>query len=157
MADVTTEYVLTTGGGTIHFNAGQLGDGTDKYWLTSGPQGLRSALRTPFDVTPFGDGGTAHTTRRAPMFPIFDGMYLIESSRSQSDCQMLRNDMADALEDALDSILAPTAGTLAWTPVGQSPLSLSVFYWVTLDDPYGDNFATQSFTFGLMSNASVPS
>ncbi len=156
MADVTTTYTLTTAGGTIVFNDGELGDGTDKYWLTSGPQGLRSALRTPFDVVPFGDGGRSYTTRRAPMFPIFDGIYLIESSRNQADCQSLRNDMAVALEAALDSILSPTVGTLAWTPIGQSALSLSVSYWVTLDDPYGDNFATQSFTFGLYSNAAVP-
>ncbi len=157
MADVTTTYTLTTPDGTIVFNDGALGDGTDKYWLTTGPQGLRSALRTPYDVVPFGDGGTSYTTRRAPMFPIFDGLYLIESSRSQADCQMLRNDMAVALETALDSILSPATGTLAWTPIGQTALSLPVSYWVTLDDPYGDNFATQSFTFGLYSNDPYPS
>ncbi len=157
MADVTTPYTLTTPGGTIVFNDGELGDGQDKYWLTSGPQGLRSALRTPFDVVPFGDGGTSYTTRRAPSFPIFDGIYLVESSRSQSLCQTLRNDMAVDLEAALDSIMSPTTGTLTWTPEGQSPLALTVSYWVTLDDPYGDNFATQSFTFGLYSNASYPS
>ncbi len=139
------------------FNDGQLGDGQDKYWLTTGPQGLRSQLRTPYDPKPFGDGGTSYTTRRAPMFPIFDGIYLIESSKSQADCQELRNEMADDLEAALDSILSPTTGTLAWTPIGGSALSLAVSYWVTLDDPYGDNYATQSFTFGLYSNAPAPS
>ncbi len=157
MADVTTAYTLSTPGGTIVFNDGALGDGTDKYWLTTGPQGLRSALRTPYDPTPFGDGGTSYTTRRGPMFPIFDGLYLIESNQSQAMCQILRNDMAVDLEAALDSILSPTTGTLSWTPEGQSALSLAVSYWVTLDDPYGDNYATQSFTFGLYSNASFPS
>ncbi len=155
MADITTTYTLQTGAGTIIFNDGQLGDGTDKYWLTS-VNGLRSQLRTPFDVKPFGDGGTSYTTRRAPTFPIFDGLYLIESSRSQADCQELRNEMADDLEAALDSILSPTTGTLTWTPIGGSSQSLAVSYWVTLDDPYGDNYATQSFTFGLYSNAAVP-
>lgn len=157
MADVTTTYTLTTSGGTIVFNDGELGDGTDKYWLTTGPQGLRSALRTPFDVVPFGDGGTSYTTRRGPLLPIFDGIYLIESSKLQADCQELRNAMAEDLEAALDSILSPTTGTLSWTPIGGSAQSLAVSYWVTLDDPYGDNFATQSFTFGLYSNAAVPS
>ncbi len=157
MADVTTAYTLTTPGGTIVFNGGALGDGTDKYWLQTGPQGLRSQLRTPFDPVPFGDGGTSYQTWRGPMFPIFDGIYLIESSNSQALCQELRNDMAVNLEDALDTILSPITGTLSWTPEGQSPLSLAVSYWVTLDDPYGDNFATQSFTFGLYSNASAPS
>jgi hypothetical protein len=118
---------------------------------------LRSALRTPYDVKPFGDGGIGHTTRRAPTFPIFDGMYLIESSTSQALCQELRNDMAAALEAALNSILAPTTGTLAWTPAGQAAQSLAVSYWVTLDDPYSDNYTVQNFSFGLFSEASVPS
>jgi hypothetical protein len=156
VSDVSTPYLLTTPGGNITFNDGVLGDMTDKYWLTSGPQGLRSGLRTPFDLVPFGDGGLSYTTRRAPMFPIFDGMYLIESSRSQALCQELRNDMADALEAALDSILSPVTGTLGWTPVGQSALELDVSYWVTLEDPYSDNFAVQNFTFGLFSPESVP-
>jgi hypothetical protein len=156
VADVTTSYVLTTPGGTITFNDGVLGDGTDKYWLTSGPRGLRSDLRPPFDLVPFGDGGIGHTTRRAPMFPIFDGMYLIESSSLQSQCQTLRNDMAVALEDALDTILSPTTGTLTWTPEGQGALSLAVSYFVTLDDPYGDNYAVQNFSFGLFSEAAFP-
>lgn len=155
MADITTTYTLTTSGGNIVFNDGALGDGTDKYWLTS-VNGLRSQLRTPFDVVPFGDGGTSYTTRRAPTLPIFDGLYLIESSRNQADCQELRNAMAEDLEAALDSILSPTTGTLTWTPIGGSSQSLAVSYWVTLDDPYGDNYATQSFTFGLYSNAAVP-
>ncbi len=156
MADITTTYTLTTSGGTIVFNDGFLGDGQDKYWLSS-VNGLRSALRTPFDPVPFGDGGTSYTTRRGPTLPIFDGIYLIESSKSQADCQRLRNDMAFDLEAALDSILSPTTGTLSWTPEGQSAESLAVSYWVVLDDPYGDNYATQGFTFGLYSNAAVPS
>ncbi len=156
MADVATQYLLETAGGDITFNDGSLGDGTDKYWLSS-VQGLRSALRTPFDLVPFGDGATAYTTRRGPILPIFDGMYLIESSRSEALCQLLRNDMAETLEAALDSILSPNTGTLTWTPEGQSELELEVSYWVTLDDPYSDNYMVQNFSFGLFSGAAVPS
>jgi hypothetical protein len=157
VTDISTEYVLTTGGGTITFNDGELGDGTDKYWLTSGPKGLRSPLRTPFDLVPFGNGGIAHTTRRGPTMPVFDGMYLIESSNSQALCQQLRNAMASALETALNSILAPTTGTLAWTPAGGAAQSLAVSYWVALDDPYSDNYMVQNFSFGLFAEASAPS
>jgi hypothetical protein len=157
MADITTSYVLTTPGPDITFNAGTLGDGTDKYWLTQGPRGLDGpTLRTPYDVVPFGDGGVAHTTRLGPLFPLFDGMYLIESSTSQADCQELRNDLHFNLKSALESIIAPTAGTLAWTAAGQGALSLPVFYWVTLDAPYSDNYTVQNFSFGLFSEDSAP-
>lgn len=157
VSDITTEYVLSTGAGTITFNDGELGDGTDKYWLTSGPKNLRSGLRTPFDLVPFGNGGIAHTTRRGPTMPTFDGMYLIESSTSQALCQTLRNAMANALETALNSILAPTTGTLSWTPMGLGAQSLAVSYWVALDDPYADNYTVQNFSFTLFSEASAPS
>jgi hypothetical protein len=157
LSDITTTYVLTTPGPDITFNAGIFGDGTDKYWLTEGPKGLEGTLRTPFDLVPFGDGGIGHTTRRGPMYPIFDGMYLIESSTAQADCQELRNDLHFNLKDALDSILFPLTGTLAWTPAGQAAQSLAVSYWVTLDAPYTDNYMVQNFSFGLFSEAAAPS
>lgn len=156
MADIVTSYVLTTPGPDITFNAGTMGDGTDKYWLNrvgglDGP-----TLRTPFDLVPFGDGAVAHTTRRGPLYPILDGMYLIESSTSQAACQELRNALHFNLKAALESILAPNAGTLDWTAAGQGALSLPVFYWVTLDAPYTDNFMVQNFSFGLFSEDPAP-
>lgn len=156
MADVSCEYTLTTGGGTITFNDGVLGDGTDKYWLSS-VNGLDGpVIRAPVDLVPFGDGGIVHTFRKGPRRPVFDGMLLIESSMSQSVCQELRNDLVAALEAALNSILT-TAGTLAWTPAGQSAKSLSVFYEVGLSVSYSDNYAVANFSFGLVSEAADPS
>lgn len=156
MADVSTPYVLTTPGPDITFNAGQLGDGTDKFWLTSvlgldGP-----AIRAPVDLVPFGDGGIIHTFRKGPRRVVMDGMLLIESSMSQADCQELRNDLVTDLEDALNSILT-AAGTLAWTPAGQSAQSLAVFYEIGYSVNYSDNYAVANFSFGLISAAADPS
>lgn len=156
MADVSTEYVLTTGGGNITFNDGVLGDLTDKYWLTS-INGLDGpVIRAPVDLVPFGDGGIIQTFRKGPRRVVFDGMLLIESSRSQALCQTLRNDLVDDLDAALDSILT-TPGTLSWTPAGQSALSLSVFYEIGFSVNYSDNYAVANFSFGLISAAAEPS
>lgn len=155
MADVSTQYSLATGGGTITFNAGSLGDGTDKYWLTSVTGLDGPAIRAPIDLVPFGDGGIIHTFWKGPRHPVFDGMLLIESSRSQTDCMMLRNDLVAALETALDSIIT-AAGTLTWTPAGQSALSLPVFNEVGFSVNYSDNYAVANFTFGLVSADAEP-
>lgn len=156
MADVSTPYLLETSGGDITFNDGTLGDGTDKYWLTS-VNGLDGpVIRAPVDLVPFGDGGIIHTFRKGPRHPVFDGMLLIESSRSQADCQTLRNDLLADLEAALNSILT-TSGDLTWTPAGQSELSLEVFYEVGLSVNYSDNYAVANFSFGLVSASADPS
>lgn len=156
MADVSTQYTLTTGGGNITFNDGILGDGTDKLWLAS-VNGLDGpVIRAPVDLVPFGDGGIVHTFRKGPRRPVFDGMLLIESSMSQSDCQELRNDLVASLEAALNSIIT-ASGTLAWTPAGQSARSLAVFYEVGLSVSYSDNYAVANFSFGLVSEAADPS
>lgn len=155
MADVSTEYALATGGGTVTFNDGTLGDGTDKFWLTA-INGLDGpVIRAPVDLVPFGDGGIVHTFRKGPRRPVLDGMLLIESSTSQSMCQELRNDLVADLEAALNSILT-TTGTLTWQPAGQSSRSLAVFYEVGLSVSYSDNYAVANFSFGLVSEASDP-
>jgi hypothetical protein len=156
VADLSCEYTLTTGGGTVTFNDGVLGDGTDKYWLTS-LNGLDGpVIRAPVDLVPFGDGGIVHTFRKGPRRPVFDGMLLIESSSSQSVCQELRNDLVAALEAALNSIIT-TTGTLGWTPAGQAARSLAVYYEVGLSVSYSDNYAVANFSFGLVSEAADPS
>ncbi len=156
MADISTEYLLATSGGNITFNDGALGDGQDKYWLNS-INGLDGpAIRAPVDLVPFGDGGIIHTFRKGPRRVVFDGMLLIESSNSQAECMALRNDLVADLEDALDAILT-AAGTLSWTPAGQSGQSLAVFNEVGLDINYSDNFAVANFSFGLISAAADPS
>jgi hypothetical protein len=156
MADIQTTYTLTTGSGTIVFNNGQLGDGTDKYWLNS-INGLDGpVIRNPVDLVPFGDGGLIHTFRKGPRRVVMDGLLWIESSRLESDCQELRNDLADDLKVALASILT-TAGTLAWTPEGESGQSLSVYYDIGVDFPYSNDYRLQNFSFGLVSAAADPS
>lgn len=156
MADLSTEYTLTGGGGNITFNDGLLGDGQDKYWI-SNINGLDGpVIRAPVDLVPFGDGGIVHTFWKGPRRVVIDGMLLIESSNSQGDCQLLRNDLAADLVDCLDGILT-SAGTLSWTPAGQSGQSLSVFYEVGLSITYSDNYAVANFSFGLVSAAADPS
>ena len=156
MADVSTSYTLTTGGSSIVFNNGTLGDGTDKYWLTS-VNGLDGpVIRAPVDLVPFGDGGIVHTFRKGPRRPVFDGMLLIESSTSQALCQELRNDLVAALETVLNAGLT-AVGSLAWTPAGQAAKSLAVYYEVGLSVNYSDNYAVANFNFGLVSEAADPS
>lgn len=155
MADVSTTYTLTTPGPDIVFNSGSLGDGQDKYWLSS-VQGLDGpVIRAPVDLKPFGDGGIVHTFRKGPRRPVFDGMLLIESSRSQAVCQELREDMAAALRAALDSIIT-TSGSLGWTPAGQAAKSLTVYNEVGYSITYSDNYAVANFNFGLVSEAADP-
>lgn len=150
MADIATQYVLTTPGPDITFNAGDVGDGTDKFWLTA-VRGLDMAqIRAPVDPVPFGDGGIKHTFWLSPMRPQVDGMLLIETP---VNCMARRNVMVANLKAALLSILN-TAGTLAWTPDGQAAETLSVYCEVPLDIAYSDNYTVSTFSFGLMSEAS---
>ena len=155
MADVSATYTLTAPGGTIIFNSGTLGDGTDKFWLTN-IQGLDGpVIRAPVDLVPFGDGGIVHTFRKGPRRPVFDGMLLIESSTSQALCQTLRNDLVADLEDALNSMITASA-SLAWTPAGQSAQTLTVYNEVGYSITYSDNYALANFNFGLVSEAADP-
>jgi hypothetical protein len=155
MADIVVPYTLTTPGPDITFNNGSLGDGTDKYWLTS-IQGLDGpVIRAPVDPVPFGDGGIVHNFWKGPRRPILEGMLLIESSTNQGDCQELRNDLAFNLRDALDSIIQ-VSGTLSWTPTGQAAESLTVYNEVGLEIRYSDNYTVSTFSFGLVSEAADP-
>lgn len=153
MPDIVTEYALTTPGGNITFNDGTLGDGTDKYWLQT-IQGLDGVeIRAPVDNVPFGDGGIVHTFWKGPRRPVFEGVFLIESSFAQSDCQEIRNEMSEDLREALDSIIAAD-GTLSWTPIGFSARSLTVRNEVPLNVTYEADYRLSAFTFGLISEAS---
>ena len=155
MADIKTEYLLDTAGVDITFNDGVLGDGVDKYWLTS-IQGLDGpSIRAPVDLVPFGNGGIVHTFRLGPRRITFDGMFLIESSNSQADCQSIRNDLRDNLLSALASCLT-TAATLSWTDTGASSYSIPVYNEVPLDVRYTDNYMVSTFSFGLISEDANP-
>jgi hypothetical protein len=153
MPDIVTGYSLSTPGGTINFNAGIMGDGTNKYWLQT-IQGLDGVeIRAPVDNVPFGDGAIVHTFWKGPRRPLFEGVFLIESSTNQADCQPIRNIMSEALRVALDSIIAAD-GTLSWTPDGFGARSLTVRNEVPLDVRYEQDYRLSSFSFGLISEAS---
>jgi hypothetical protein len=159
VADISTQYTLTTDGYVIDFNAGVLGDGTDKYWLTSITGLDGPSIRAPVDLVPYGDGGIIHTFRKGPRRVVFDGMLLIESSTSQALCQTLRNELVENLLIALDDclVLAGAGADLSWTPAGGSNLTLAdVFYEVGLAVNYSDNYAVANFSFGLVSDSADP-
>jgi hypothetical protein len=155
MADYSTIYTLTTPGGTILFNNGQLGGGSrdDLYWIAN-IQGLDGpTLRVPIDDVPFGHGGIVHRSWKGPRHPIFEGSLIVQSLPFGAACQEVLNDMEAALNAALNSILAPASGTLSWTPAGGSPKALTVFYEVALDIEPENGYVTRSFNFGLVSES----
>lgn len=149
MADLTAVYTLTTPGGTISFNNGDLHTTTDLYWIQN-IRGLDSpSLRTPFDDAPQTHGGLIHNFWKGPRHIGFEGVILIQSVPIGGACQEELNGMESALMTALESILQ-TDGTLAWQPLGDSSKSLGVRYEVPLEITPSDNYATRSFTFGLI-------
>lgn len=156
MADVATTYTLTTPGPDITFNVGDIGDGTDKYWITA-IRGLDGpSIRAPVDPLPFGDGGLVHTFWYGPRRVQVDGMLLIEDP---VDCMMRRNTLAADLLDALAAIRSPASGTLSWnfvTSSGTDAESLTVFNEVPLEIGYSDNYTVSTFSFGLISAAANP-
>jgi hypothetical protein len=155
MADLTVEYTLTTPGPSITFNDGSLGDGVDKYWI-SAIQGLDGPdIRAPVDPVPFGDGGLIHTFWLGPRRLTIDGWLLLDPF-TNTDCQERRNNLAFNLQNALLSMISAT-GTLAWTPVGQSAQSLTVYNEIKLNITYTNNYYESNFSFGLISAAANPS
>ena len=153
MADLATTYTLTTPGGTITFNNGDLGDGTDKYWIQN-IEGLDGPIvRAPVDDVPFGDGTIIHTFWKSGRRPIFDGVLIIETVLPWgSGCQEALNDMEDALRVALTSIISAD-GTLGWQPAGLSARTLTVRH--PGNPPFSmrpiENFALRQFDFTLVS------
>jgi hypothetical protein len=152
MADLATTYTLTTGGGTIIFNNGDLRDGTDKYWLQN-IQGLDGpGLRTPIDNRPQTDGGLVHDFFKGPRHIVFEGILITESAGWPSfgdECITVQNEMEEDLIDALESIIRAD-GTLAWMPLGLAARSLAVRHDVTLEFTAIENYALKQFTFGLV-------
>ena len=159
MANLSCVYTLNCGGGgTVQFNSGTLWI-NDVYWLSAvrgldGPTG-----RVPFDNVPFGDGGLIHRSFKGPRRPRFEGDLIVgQDAWGSADCDDRLYDLEAALNAALDSILAPTSGSLSWDP-GTGSVSLTVFYDAQdapLDIQPGNGFATRSFSFGLISAAPDP-
>ena len=153
MPDYVVTYSYATSGGTITFNNGDLGDGTDKYWL-QGIQGLDGPnVRAPVDLVPMGNGSLLHSFWLAGRTPVLEGVLLVESVRhNSSECQAAFNVLEDALRAAVESNVAASA-TLSWTPAGQTAQSLTVFHngQPRLDITPTDNWHTRTFVFGLVS------
>ena len=150
MADLTAPYTLA-GTGSVVFNNGLPGDGTDLYWIQA-IRGLDGpAIRAPVDDLPFGDGGIVHTFWKGPRRVTLEGVLIVQSVPTGGSCQPQLNTMETALNGVLDSIL-DVDGTLSW-----NGSSLAVRYEGSLDIQPAENYATRSFTFGLVSAAADPS
>jgi hypothetical protein len=151
--DPSSNYVLTTGGGTINFNTCEVNDATNCYFLTE-ITGLDGApIRNPMDNAPITDGGLIHNFYEGPLHPVFAGSILIQSTRVDDTIQQIRNDMVRDLRNALRSILRAD-GTLTWTEAGVGNHSLTVRYEQPLSITGLEMLA---FTFGLASESSTPS
>lgn len=152
MADLACIYTYTASGATIVFNNGQLGDGTDKFWLQNimgldGPN-----VRAPVDNVPMGNGSLLHSFWLAGRTPVLEGVLIVESvPLNSSACQTALNEMEDNLRAAVESNVAATA-TLAWTPTGQAAQSLTVKHngQPRLDITPIENYHLRQFVFGLV-------
>lgn len=155
MADLVTTYTLTTPGGTITMNNGDLGDGTDKYWVHD-VFGLDAPnVRAPVDKVPFGDGSIIHTFWKEGRTPRLEGVLIVESVAPWGEsCQDALNALEDAFRIAVESIIQAD-GTLAWTPAGLGARSLTVRYPASpaLEFHPISNFASRSWALSLVSEA----
>lgn len=148
MTDIAVVYELTTGSGTLPFNSGVLGSFDDFFFLTA-IRGLDGApLRTPKNPAPQGDGGRPGVWRKGARQIIMEGEYLVQSTRIDSEIQIIRNEMGDLLGTFLDGISCGIGceGTLAWTPAGSTGRSLQVLNDVELTE---DGIEVKTFSFGL--------
>ena len=151
MADISVPYTLSTPGGTILFNDSGIDQfnmlgGPDEYYITDAP-GLDGApLRTPVDNRPQTHGGLVHPFFKGPRRITFEGALMIRSTRIQNSIRIIRNQMEEALIDALESI-EDTDGTLAWTPAGLSARLLVVRNEIPVEFR---GIELKTFTFGLI-------
>jgi hypothetical protein len=155
VSDVAVVYTLTTPGGTIVFNNGADPPSFDDMFYITNIRGLdMGTIRAPQDDLPQDDGGLDHNFFFGPMHPIFEGAYLIQSTRRQTDIQILRNTMNGQLKAALTSILrVANIGTLSWTEAGQGGVSLPVRCEIPLET---DGVELKTWTFGLYSSQANP-
>ncbi len=157
MADLSTVWTLATPGGTIIFNNGDLGDGTDKFWIQALPGLDGTDVRAPIDHVPFGHGSLLHTFWRSGRQFAVDGVLIIETvPLASSLCQTKVNVMEAALKAAVNSLIDAT-GTFSGTPAGQAAQSYTVKHHgqPKLDFIPIENFALRQFIFGLVSASST--
>lgn len=151
MPDISCEYVLTTPIGALTFNDG----GLDQFYVQEIPAGLAGApLRVPSDPVAFGDGGRTYNIWKGARHILFEGVFLITSTRNMNGVLRIRNQMEEDLRVALDSIAASDAdtATLVWRPLGQTERTLVVRNDVTLECPHDQNYLLRAFTFGLVAD-----
>ena len=145
MADISAQFTLATGVGSIVFND----DSADQFYLTE-TTGLEGApIRSPVDPVPFGDGGLIHDFWLGPREMTFEGVFLITSTRVQNSILTIRNTMEEDLRIALDSLLRAN-GTLTWTPLGEAQRAIVVRHNMRLECRHLDNYLLRGFTFGLI-------
>lgn len=152
MPDFSCIYTLTTDAGTITFNDGDLGRGSedDLYWI-SDIDGLDGApIRAQVDNAPQTDGGIVHSFYKGARHVNMQGNIIIQSVPLGAACQSVRNDLEDALRLALASIIRED-GLLSWVPTGSiSTHTLTVRNDVPVDFSPADGYLTTTFTFGLV-------
>ena len=149
MADLSAVYTLTTPGGTIIFNNGDLHTLDDLYWITE-IQGLDGVIiRAPVDNAPQSHGGIVHDFWKGPRHFTMEGVILVQSVPCSADHMEERNLMEEALRVALESTLQADA-TLQWTPAGQASRTLTVRNEIALEYTPQENYAVMGFTFGLI-------
>lgn len=149
MADLATIYTLTTPGGAISFNNGDLRTLDDLYWIAQ-IEGLDGApVRLQTDNAPQSHGGIVHTGWKGPRHITMEGSILIQSVPWGGSCLTERNAMEEALRVALESIIQAD-GTLAWIPAGQGARSLTVRHDVQLQYTPQENYMIMGFVFGLV-------
>lgn len=157
MADYSCQYDITSSGGTLSLNDGELGHGSldDLYWIAT-IHGLDGpTLRVPQDDVPFGHGGLVHRSWKGPRHPIFEGSLVVQSV-GLSECQEVLDDMEADMNAVLDAMLAPNTGTMTWTTAAGDSFSLTVYYEVSLDIQPTENYRLRSFNFGMVSPAADP-
>ena len=149
MADESVTYTLTTPGGTIVFNNGDLRTLDDVYWIQNigGLDG--GTIRAPVDNAPQAHGGIIHNFWKGPRHITIEGVIFVQSVPLGGACLTIRNDMEEDLRAALESLLQAD-GTLAWTPTGLSARSLTVRNEIPVEYTPAENYAIKAFVFGLV-------
>ncbi len=153
MADFSPVFTLATPGGTVLLNdPSQSSSGLDQIYITDATGLDQAPIRAPQDEVPFGDGGLAFNFWKGARHILFDGIFLIQSTRTMNNILAIRNTFQNDLLTALESIAAGIAatGTLQWTPYGGSSRTLTVRAEVALECGHEQDFLLANFHFGLV-------
>jgi hypothetical protein len=152
MPDLACPYVLVTPAGTVTFNDGS----ADQFYITDIPQGLAGApISAPIDEAAFTDGSLSFNWWLRGRHITFEGNLYVTSAPLCSPAMVaVWNQMEETLRAALESTVPDetTAGTLTWTPSGQTQRVLTVRNDVPLECPPDQNYLVRTFHFGLFAD-----